>query len=102
MFDPYKGIWWRCYAVGAHFPAMVWLYSSAILLQFSKVVPSDHLYPILEHFYLDTRYKGRGIIEWFDDKNGVNDMLWPLQSGDFNLVKHLEDILDIRHHFPCQ
>ena len=59
-----------------------------------KVVLSDHLYPMMKHFYPDGSglfqddntpiHRAQGITEWFDEhENDVNHMLWPSQLPVF-------------------
>ena len=61
---------------------------------------SDHLHPMLKHFYADGTgvleddnapiCRAWGVTEWFDEyENGVNHMLWPLQSLNLSPIEHL-------------
>lgn len=96
MLDLYsEGIQWICYAVGAF--CTIHLEGRITANQYN-VVLSDHLYPMMKHFYPDGSglpqddntpiHSAWGVTEWFEYENDVNHILWPSHSADLNPVLH--------------
>ncbi len=63
---------------GGHFAGIVWVHlKGRVTANQYKVVLSDHLYPMMKHFYLDGSglfqddnapiHRAGGVTEWFDE-----------------------------------
>lgn len=90
-FDPYsEGACWLCLweAFCWHGLGPLFLLEWRVTTHQSKLVVSDHLHPVMMHFYPDGRsffqkcnvpiHRAWRVTEWFDeDGNNVNHMLCP-------------------------
>ena len=102
---------------GMHFPGMVEVViplEGKVNVNHDFMVPSDHLHPMLQHFFPARRgvfqddnapiHRAWLVVQWFDEHDtGVVHMPWPTQSPDISPIKQTWDIMErhLRQGFPA-